>query len=149
MYDHIPPRLLKDAFNTVGSCIVSLINTSLTLGCVPTVFKHAVVQPLLKKHNLDSSVLFNLRLPFLSKVLEKVVLKQLQLHLDFNGIPEESQSGFKSRHSTETALLRVFNDLLLTADSGNSAVLILLDLTAAFDTFDHQTLLSQLELCRH
>ena len=99
-----------------------------------------------KKHNLDPSVLSNFRpiskLPFLSKVLEKVVLNQLQSHLDFNDILEKFQSGFKSCHSTETALLRVFNDLFLTADAGNSAVLVLLDLTAAFDI-----LLSRIESC--
>ena len=45
------------------------------------------------------------------------------------------------------ALLKIFNDLLLTVDSGSSAALVLLDLTAAFDTVDHQILLSRLELC--
>lgn len=62
---------------------------------------------------------------------------------------EKFHSGFKLRHSTETALLRVYNDLLLAADAGNSAVLVLLDLTAAFDTVDHDILLSRLETCRH
>ena len=71
-----------------------------------------------------------------------MVLEQLQLHLGLNGIIEKFQSGFKSRHSTENALLKIFNDLLLTVDSGSSAALLLLDLTAAFDTVDHQIILS-------
>lgn len=106
--DSLPARLFKDVFDFVGPVVLNLINASLTSGCVPGVFKHAVVQPILTKHNLDPSVLSNYRpiskLPFLSKVLEKVVYAQLQLHLNSNDIMEKFQSGFKSCHSTETAL---------------------------------------------
>uniref|UniRef100_A0A3B3QY49 Reverse transcriptase domain-containing protein n=1 Tax=Paramormyrops kingsleyae TaxID=1676925 RepID=A0A3B3QY49_9TELE len=125
------------------------MNCSLASGVVPRKFKHAVVQPLIKKPNLDTSILSNYRpiskLPFLSKVLEKLVLQQLQFFLDIHGILEPFQSGFKALHSTESALLKVFNDLLLATDSGDSAILILLDLTAAFDTIDHDILISRLE----
>ena len=147
--DAIPPHLFKDVWDTVGPTIQSILNCSLATGIVPTYFKQAVVQPLLKKANLDTTVLANFRpiskLPFISKILEKVVLLQLQEFLNNNHIFETFQSGFKSLHSTESALLRVFNDLLITTDAGDFAILLLLDLTAAFDTIDHCILISHLE----
>ena len=149
--DCLPARFLKDStvFDSVAPFLLRLMNVILSSGCVPAAFKHAVVQPLLKKPNLDPLVLSNFRpiskLPFLSKILERVVYIQLQAYLESNNIFEKFQSGFRSAHSTETALLRVFNDLLLTTDSGNPAILVLLDLSAAFDTVDHRILLSRLE----
>lgn len=77
--------------------------------------------------------------------MQPIIKKQLQTFLDTRGICEEFQFGFKSHHSTKTALLRVFNNLILTVDSGCSAILVLLDLTAAFDTVDRIILLSRLE----
>lgn len=105
----------------------------------------------MKKKNLDPLVLSNFRpiskLPFISKVLERAVLIQVQEFLKKADVCEQFQSGFRSCHSTETALLKVFNDLFLHLDTGNCAILILLDLTAAFDTVDHKILLWRLEHC--
>uniref|UniRef100_A0A4W5LQJ5 Reverse transcriptase domain-containing protein n=1 Tax=Hucho hucho TaxID=62062 RepID=A0A4W5LQJ5_9TELE len=147
--DIVPPRLFKEVWPTIGPSIQAIINSSLTSGYVPLCFKEAVVQPLIKKPNLDTSILANYRpiskLPFMSKILEKAVLVQLQSFLDLHGILEVFQSGFKAFHSTETALIKVFNDLLISTDSGDSAILMLLDLTAAFDTVDHCVLISRLE----
>lgn len=147
--DAVPPHFLKEVINSIGPQVLAIINSSLTSGVVPSSFKHAVVQPLLKKPGLDHTILANYRpiskLPFISKILEKVVYAQLKSFLDEHNTLEIFQSGFKTLHSTESALLRVFNDILLVNDSGDHAILILLDLTAAFDTIDHSILVSRLQ----
>ena len=146
--DIMPSRLFKEVFSILCPIILAIINCSLSNGTVPSSFKHAIVQPLLKKPSLDPSDPQNFRpiskLPFLSKILEKVVFQQLSSHLKNCNILDKFQSGFRALHSTESALLKVFNDILLTVDSGSCAVLLLLDLSAAFDTIDHNILLARL-----
>uniref|UniRef100_A0A8C6L998 Reverse transcriptase domain-containing protein n=1 Tax=Nothobranchius furzeri TaxID=105023 RepID=A0A8C6L998_NOTFU len=80
-----------------------------------------------------------------SKVLEKIVAIQVCEHLNTNDLFEEFQSGFREYHSTETALVRVTNDILMASDKSLVSVLVLLDLSAAFDTVDHNVLLERLE----
>lgn len=84
------------------------------------------------------------KLPFPAKVFE-VVVGQLIDHLNDKGIFDKFQSGFRAGHSTETALLRVLDDLLLAEDNGLRSVFLLLDLTAAFDTVDHVILIERLK----
>lgn len=97
--DIMPPRLFKRIVDTVDFNILNLINKCLSQGICPTDFKHAVVTPLLKRPNLPMEDPNNFRpisnLPFLAKVLERVVFKQLQDHLWSNSITEVFQSGFK------------------------------------------------------
>ncbi len=104
---HYPsPRLSKEILTTIGPLVLAIVNSSLTSSVVPAVFKHAVVQPLLKKTGLDPSLYSNFgpisKLPFFSKILEKIVVTQLIPFLDKNGIFEVFQSGFKAH--TEMAL---------------------------------------------
>ena len=119
--------------------ITLLFNRSLVTGCF---------RPLLKKSGLDASDLKNYRpvsnLSFLSKLMERVVQKRLQAFLDSNELMPSQQSAYRQHHSTETAVLKVYNDLM-AADSGLVSALCLLDLTAAFDTVDHDLLLLRLE----
>ena len=119
-------------------------------GTVPVQFKQAFVVPILKKHGLDCNTLKNFRpvsnLPFVSKVLEKVVLTQLQEYLYENNLFEVKQSEYRKGDSVETAVLSVLNGLLTDADDKQVFLTALLDLSAAFDTLDHPVLLKRLEI---
>ena len=84
-------------------------------------------------------------LSFMSKIVEKVVAKQLTEYLDCNNLPK-LQSGFRRFHSTETAVLKVLSDVYTAIDQGQVALLALLDVSAAFDTVDHTILLDRLSI---
>ena len=75
----------------------------------------------------------------LSKLLERLVCKQLMTYLKDNALLPDLQSEFRAHHSTETAVLKMMSDILLALDSGILALLTLLDLSAAFDSVDHVT----------
>ena len=85
-------------------------------------------------------------LPFISKILEKVVLTQLRNHLSSNNLLEICQSAYRKDHSTQTAVLSVLDGLLVSADERLVSLVALLDLSAAFDTLDHTILLQRLEM---
>ena len=80
----------------------------------------------------------------MSKLTERAVFNQLHEHMMANGIYSMFQSAYRQYHSTETALLRVMNDILLKMNSQRVTLLVLLDLSAAFDTVSHDVLLDRL-----
>lgn len=84
-------------------------------------------------------------LPFVAESAEKVVISQLSTHCAANAPLPENQSAYREHHSTETALLKVQNDILLSMDRQEVTLLVLIDLSAAFDTIDHAILLETLE----
>ena len=93
------------------------------------------------KPELNSEILKNYmsvaNLPFLSKVIEKAIAIQIHKHFSKTGIIDDFQSAYKADHSCEKALSRVFNDIASMIGKGNCNLLVLLDLSAAFDTIDH------------
>ena len=126
-----------------------IINACFNLGVFPSTEKVALVRPLIKKSSLDKENLKNYRpvsiLTFLSKLIEKAMLNQLLPHFDSNKSISDFQSAYRKNHSTETALCRIYNDLILDIKNYKLVLLILLDLSAAFDTIDHDLLIKDLE----
>ena len=110
--------------------------------------KHAVVVPALKKSGSDASVLTNDRpisnITFVAKMTERFVAQQLQHFMEENGICGIYQCAYHAHHSAETALVRIHNDIAQSIDSRRSVLLVLLDLSAAFDTINHKTPLRRL-----
>ena len=147
--DPLPTVLLKRFITKLSPPITRIINMSLQQGEFPSSLKHGLVTPLLKKDSLDPEELKNYRpitnLSFLSKTLERVEAMQLNGHLLVNNLHSKMQSAYRPHHSTETALLRVYNDISLALDRHNEVILVLLDLSSAFDTIDHAVLIDRLE----
>ena len=147
--DPIPGCIVKDCFASVSSVITRIVNLSMESGILPTDLKVASVKSLLKKQSLSPDEFKNFgptsNLSFLSKVVEKYVANQLIDCLDANNLNVICQSAYRKLHSTETALIRVHNDIAIAAlDQKGSVILLLLDLPAAFDTVNHCILLSRL-----
>ena len=146
--DPIPTNILKALLDILIKPITAISKLSLESGTFPLSFKEAHVTPLLKKSNLSVNNLKNYRpvtnLSFISKIIEKVVSNRLQAYINSNKLNNPMQSAYRKSHSTETALLRVHNDISVSLDKGHVTALTLLDLSAAFDTSDHNTLTNKL-----
>lgn len=148
--DPIPPHIFVSCIDVIAPAILEIVNKSLTTGIFPTPCKQAIIKPLLKSSSLDKSVLTNYRpvanLSLLSKIIERAAMKQVTDYLEYHNLVNKFQSSYRANHSTETALLRVYNDILCNLDQGNDVVLILLDYSAAFDTIDHSILMRRLKI---
>ena len=146
--DPIPTWLLKECLDPLLPILTLLVNKSLELGYFPEAWKNALVTPLLKKLGLEL-VFPNFRpvsnLPFVSKLAEKASVDQLKNHMDGREALPPHQSAYRPYHSTETALLKVQSDILMNMDSQRVTLLVMLDLSAAFDTIDHNIMVETLK----
>ena len=147
--DPIPLWLLKACMPELIGIIAFIVNRSLSSGFFPTDLKSATVIPTLKKPNLDSDDNTSYRpvsnLSSLSKLIEKCAHAQLVKYLDENNLYSEFQSGYRKNHSCESAIIKIHNDIMMMIDKRTNVLLLLLDLSAAFDTINHKLLLLKLE----
>ena len=146
--DPVPTSILKDNAETFAPMIMQIVNASLQSGTVPADMKHALVTPLHKRDGLDTNNFAKYRpvsnIGSVSKVLERYVANAVREHVDNNGYNDGFQSAYRPRHSTETALVRIHNDMMQSMDCRRGVLLVLLDLSAAFDTLDHGILLKRI-----
>jgi len=142
--DPLPTWLLKASAGLLAPFLCHLFNWSFEHGEVPSSMKAAYITPIVNKSDMDPMEAKSYRpisnLSVLSKLLERLVSKQLVTSLKDNGLLPELQSGFRAYHSTETAVLNVVGDILHALDTGNVALLTLLDLSAASDSVDDNVL---------
>ena len=143
-----PARLLKEASSIVIRSLTFVLNLSITTGIFPNAWKRARVSPVFKKDlQTDPN---NYRpisvLPVVSKLIERVVFKQLYEYLNDNNLLTESQSGFRPMFSTKTALLEITNEWPWNIDNNLLNGVIFLDLKRALDTMDHVILMGTLKL---
>ena len=147
--DPIPTYILKQFISELTPYITEMCNRSLRDGWLPVSQQHAIITPIIKKEGLSAEDLKSYRpisnLTYISKLVERLVSLQLTSFLEQHGLLPSSQSGFRKRHSTETATLKVISDILTAADQKKVTLLGLLDMSAAFDTVDHSIMLRRLE----
>ena len=145
--DPIPTSILKKCLETLGGQITSIINSSLSQSHFPSILKRSMVIPSIKKNSLNPNKFSSYRpisnLSFLSKIIEKSIAMQLERYLLENNLYPQKQSGYRRYHSTETVLIKIFNHECCALDDGRNAVLVLLDLSSAFD--NHEILLERLQ----
>jgi len=129
--------------------IARLESLSFSTGVFPSMYKTASVTPLLKKANLHWNNLTNFRsmsnLHTISKILERLLLTRIILHVQLSPNFDCYQSAYRHRHSTETSFLRLLNDVCNAVDNKSESLLVALDLSTAFDCINITTLVHSLE----
>ena len=146
--DGIGPRILKIAACAISPSIAKLINKSIATGCFPSQLKQAKVLPIFKGGTKSDPS--NYRpisiLPTISKIFEKHVNKHLMGFLNKHKLLHESQSGFRHKHSCQSALIKLIDSWTECIDSGDRVGALFLDFWKAFDLVDHAILMKKLSI---
>ena len=146
--DGVSILLVRLSFEAIGTVLLHLVNSSISLSEVPDSWKHSLVFPIHKSG--DPSNPSNFRpisiVPVIAKIVERAVHQQLYGYLSMNHLLSHIQQGFRPRHSTETALITISDHILSANDRGEISLLCLLDLSKCFNVIDHTKLLTKLQL---
>lgn len=141
--DGVHPVFIKSILPLLLPYITHIFNTVLTTGFFPRQWKMAKIIPIPKNSTCDEFRPISI-LPFLSKVCERIMQKQLNAFLGNNNLLTQVQSGFRSKHSCTTALIKVVEDIRSSLDEGSVTFLVLLDFSKAFDMVNHSHLINKL-----
>ena len=144
-FDQISARLVRECADLISSSLTNIFNLSLTLGTFPEDWKCAKVTPIFKQGTRNE--LNNYRPISVISVMAKafeLIYNQLYAYMLEHDLLSEYQSGFRSLHSTVTALLETTDSWAYNIDRGNINAVVFLDLKKAFDTVNHEILLFKL-----
>ena len=146
--DSLPMNMMKEHKDVLASYIAEIVDISFDTGHFSDKLKEAILCPLIKNIKLEPTFTnFRpvLNLSYLSKLIERVVCKQLVRYTNSMGQMEPHQSAYREYSSTETALLKIKADILDAMDKKEVMCLVMLDLSAAFNTISHELLLKRLK----
>jgi Reverse transcriptase (RNA-dependent DNA polymerase)/Endonuclease-reverse transcriptase len=144
----ISTEIMKKTFATYGQALLNAINQSLSKGIFPEAWKVSTIIPIQKVQNTKKGEEYRPinMLPIYEKIIEKVVYKQLKDFVDINSVLCENQSGFRAKHSCETALQMLLTNWKEELDTNKIIVSVFLDFKRAFETIDRQILIQKLEM---
>ena len=144
----IPPWIVKDCCTDLAPFWTTLFNKFIASSDVPLTVKKAFITPLLEKQNLNVDELSNYcllsNLSLTSKQLEKVIASRLVSYLNDNNLLAKNESAYRRFQCTETSLFCLMSDLVSAVESGELTLMPIRDMSAAFDTVDHDILLQKL-----
>ena len=145
--DNISNQLLKTIKQELCKPLTIIINQMIETGVYPEKFKISKITPIYKKN--ERTNIANYRpislLPTLSKIFERVIHTQLYTYFDENKLLSEQQYGFREKHSTELAAVKLVDYINHEMDIGNTPEAIFIDLSKAFDTLNFDILIHKLQ----
>ena len=149
-YDNIPAKYLKMCIDDITSPICHIVNSSIKHNIFPSQWKVSRISPIPKiKNPKDPSDFRPISiLPILSKVYERLIMKQMASFLETEQLLSQNQSGFRKGHCTTTTCIKIRDDILRAMDRGEITLSVMADYSKAFDTVDYETLLRKLHKLR-